>query len=235
VPNTAHIFQFALCELWSRRYRLHLQLRIFRLQYSADRISIDIGYISTIQCALYGTHGAKHSAHPPVYAIWTVVPDIYDVITAPHIQASIFNWIYLRCYWRYADIWMRVTLQIWCHIKRTTTSLRYVNCGPDDIECNYSSVYSGYNIQLIVSPLLLDICRQLNARYTANFVPNTAHIVQFTVCELSSRTHTMHLELRILRLQYSTERICAAIRDISTVQRALCCKHRAKYSVHPPV
>jgi hypothetical protein len=130
---------------------------------------------------------------------------------------------------------MCVIRHTWCQTQRTSSSLRDLNCGPGHIRCNYSSAYSGYNIQLIVSPLLLDICRQLNARYTANFVPNTAHIVQFTVCELSSRTHTMHLELRILRLQYSTERICAAIRDISTVQRALCCKHRAKYSVHPPV
>jgi hypothetical protein len=34
-------------------------------------------------------------------------------------------------------------------------------------------------------------------RYTANLVPNTAHILQLTVCELWSRTYTMHLQLRI--------------------------------------
>jgi hypothetical protein len=83
--------------------------------------------------------------------------------------------------------------------------------------------------------LLLDICRQLNARYTANLVPNAAHIVQFTLCELYSRTYTMHLELHIFRLKYSTEHICAAIGDITSIQSALYCKLGAKYSAHPPV
>jgi hypothetical protein len=115
----------------------------------------------------------------------------------------------------------RVILITWCQIQRISSSLRYLYCGPDDIECNYSSAYSGYNIQLIVSPLLLDICRKLNARYTANLEQNTAHIVQFTLCELCSRTYTMHLEIRIFRLRYSAERICTAIVDILTSQCAL--------------
>jgi hypothetical protein len=45
----------------------------------------------------------------------------------------------------------------------------------------------------------------------------------------------MYLQLRILRLQYSTESVCAADGDISTIQCALYCKHGAKYSVHPAV
>jgi hypothetical protein len=36
-------------------------------------------------------------------------------------------------------------------------------------------------------------------------------------------------------LQYSTERICAAIGDISTIQCTLYCKHGAKFSAHPPL
>jgi hypothetical protein len=35
--------------------------------------------------------------------------------------------------------------------------------------------------------------------------------------------------------QYSTERICAAIVDITTIQCMLNYKHGAKYSAHPPV
>jgi hypothetical protein len=47
--------------------------------------------MSTVQCALFCKHGAKYGAHPPVYAIWTVVPDIYNIFTAPifRIQNSI--------------------------------------------------------------------------------------------------------------------------------------------------
>jgi hypothetical protein len=65
--------------------------RIFRLQYSAVGNCVVIVDITTIQCALYCKLGAKYSAHPPVYAMCTVVPDIYKVFTAPHSQATIFN------------------------------------------------------------------------------------------------------------------------------------------------
>jgi hypothetical protein len=186
---------------------------------------------------------------------------------------------------------MRLILQTLCQIQRTSSSLRYMNCGPGHVQSTYSSTYSGFNIQLNVSALLLEISRQFSVRYTANLVPNTAHILQFTLCELwfrpctmllqlrifrvqySSericaasggtsaikwaltanmvpniahilqftlrelwfRTYTKHLQLRIYRPQYSTERICAAIGDITTIQCALYCKLGAKYSAHPPV
>jgi hypothetical protein len=158
--------------------------------------------------------GAKYSAHRPVYAVWSVVPDICNAFTAPHIQTSIFIWTYLRCYRRYLDNSMLVILQTWCQIQRTSSGLRYVICGSGHIQCIYSSAYSDFNIHLNVSALLLEICRQFNARYTANLVPNTAHIVRFTLSELWSRTYTMHLQHRMFRLQYSSERICAAIGDI---------------------
>jgi hypothetical protein len=143
-----------------------------------------IGGISTIQWALYCKLGAKYSTQRSVYAMCTVVPDINNVFTALHIQAAIFNWTYLRCNWRYSDTSIRVILQIWCQIQLTSSSLRCVNCGPGHIQCNYSSAYSGFNIHLNVSALILDICRQINAPYTANFVPNTAHILQITLCGL---------------------------------------------------
>jgi hypothetical protein len=162
VPNTAHILQLSLCELWFRTYTMHLQLRIFRLQYSSERICEAIGNISTILCALQCKLGAKYSANPPAYAIWTVVPDIYKAVTSPHIQSSIFNWMYLRWYWRYLDNSMSVILQSWCHIQPTSSSISYVNCGPDHIQWNDSSAYSGFNMQVKVSALIFEVSRQFN-------------------------------------------------------------------------
>jgi hypothetical protein len=119
-------------------------------------------------------------------------------------------------------------------IQRITSSLRNVNCGPGHIKCTYSSIYSGFNIQLNVSALLWEIYRQFNVRYTANIVPNTAHILQTTPSELWSRTYTMELYFCIFKLQYSTERICVDIGVMSTIQCELYCKYGAKYSAHPP-
>jgi hypothetical protein len=128
---------------------------------------------------------------------------------------------------------MRVTLQIWRQLQRTSFSLRNVNCGPGHIQGNYSTAYSGHNIQLNVSATLLEIYRQLNVSYAATIVRNAAHILQFTLSGLWSRPQTLYLQLRIFRLQYSNERICAAIGDMSTIQRALYCKHGGKCSAGP--
>jgi hypothetical protein len=108
-----------------------------------------------------------------------------------------------------------------------------VNCGPGHIQCSYSTAYSVFSIQPIVSALLLEISPQFTARYTAILMPNIAHVLQFSLCELWS--YTKYLPLRICRLQYSTESICAAIGDISTIQCALYCKIDAKYCAYPPV
>jgi hypothetical protein len=133
VPNTAHILRYTLCELWSRTYAMHLQHRIFSLQYSTQRICAAIVDIISNQCALYCKLCAKYSARPPVYAMWTVVPAIYNVLPAPHIQSWKFDWTYLRCCLRYTDICMRVILQIWWQIQSTSSGLRYANCGPGHI------------------------------------------------------------------------------------------------------
>jgi hypothetical protein len=142
----------------------------------------------TFRCALYCKFGDKYSAHPPVHAMWTVITAIYNVFTAPHIQASIINWTSLRCYWRFVDNSMLLILQSWCQIQRTSFRIRCLNCCPGHMQCNYNSAYSGFNIQLIVSALLLVTRRHFDAHYTANWVPNIAHVLQFTLCELWSRT-----------------------------------------------
>jgi hypothetical protein len=235
VPNTAHIRQFTLCDLWCRTYTKYLQLRIFRLQYSTVGICAATVDITSIQCALYCKFGAKYSAHRPVYAIWTVVPAIYKVFTAPDSQATIFNWTYLRCNWRYSNTSMRVILQIGCQIQRTSSSLRCVDCGPGRIQNICCSAYLGLNIQLEVAPLLLEVSRQFNARYTANLVPNTARILQFTLYDLWSRSCRLYLQLRIFRLQYSDEGRSPAIGGISSMQWAIYCKLGANYSAQSPV
>jgi hypothetical protein len=130
---------------------------------------------------------------------------------------------------------MRVILHSWCQIQSPSSGLRYVNCGAEHIQCIYSSANSDANVHLNVSALLLEISLQFSARYTANLVPNTAHILQFTLCDLWSRTYTMHLQLHIFRLQYSFERIGAAVVHITAIQCALYCKLAAKYSAHPPI
>jgi hypothetical protein len=130
---------------------------------------------------------------------------------------------------------MSVILQAWCQLQRTSSSLRYGNCGPGHVDCIYSSAYSDFNIQMKVSPLLLEVSRQCDERYTASLVPITAHILQFTLCDLWSWPYTKYLQLLIVRTQYSTERICAAIGDIPTLRCALYCKLGAKYSAHRPV
>jgi hypothetical protein len=149
VPNIAHIYKFTLSKLWSRPYTKDLQLRIFRLQYSSARICTAIVDITSILCALYCKLAAKCSAHPPAFAMWTVVQDIYHVFIARHIQASIFKWMYRRCYCRYHDNSMRAMLQTWCqihflqltlwsrsytmhfstpHIQNSIFSCRYLHC-----------------------------------------------------------------------------------------------------------
>jgi hypothetical protein len=165
----------------------------------------------------------------------TVVPEICNVSTTPHIQATISNWTYLRCYWRYLDNSIGVILQTLSPTQRTPSSTRYVNSGPAHIQSIYSSAYSDYNIKLNVSALLLQISRLFHARYNANLVSNIAHILQFTPCELWSRPYTRYLHFRIFRFRYSTEGSSPAIGGISTIQCALCFKLGATYSAHPPV
>jgi hypothetical protein len=147
-----------------------------------------------------------------------VVPDIYNALTAPYIQTSIFIWTYLPCYCRYLDNSLHVIQHTLGQMQRTSSGLSYVNCGPGHIECIYSSAHSGFNIQLNVSALILVIYWQTNERYTANWETNIAHILQFILCWLWSPPYTMKWQQRIFSLQYSTERSSATIADMSTIQ-----------------
>jgi hypothetical protein len=170
---------------------MYLQLRIFNSEYSTERICAAVGDMPIFACVLYCKFCAKYRAHPPVCAMWTVVPDIYNAFTAQHIQDLIFNWTHLRWYWRYVANTMRLILQTLCQIQRSSTRLLYLTCGPGHTQSNYISKYSGCNILLNMSALVLEICRQRNARYTANMVPNTALTLQFSLSGLWSRPYTM--------------------------------------------
>jgi hypothetical protein len=128
-----------------------------------------------------------------------------------------------------------VILQAWYQIQRTSPSLRCVNCGLGYLQSIYSSAYLGFNILLQVSALLLVISRQLEARYSANIGPNIVGILQFTLCEMWSRTYIMNLQLRMFSIQYSTVGICAAIVYNTSILCAFYCKLGAKCSAHPPV
>jgi hypothetical protein len=184
-----------------------------------------------MQCALYCKHGAKYSAHLPVYAIWTVVPDMYNVFTATQIRASLINLTYVSCYWRYIDNSMCVLLQTWCQIQRSSCSLRYLDCGSGHIQCTYSSTYAGFNIELNVSPPFLEIHRQFNVRYTANMVPNTAHILQCRYlscapgriqCKYISAYSGFNIQLTYLRLywRYIDNSMCVILQPWCQIQRA---------------
>jgi hypothetical protein len=93
-----------------------------------------------------------------------------------------------------------------------------VNCGPGHLQSTYIPAYLGFNIQLMVAPLLFEVSRQFNARYNANLVPITAHFLQLALCELWSQPYTKYLQLRIFSLLYSAVGICAGIGDIWTIQ-----------------
>jgi hypothetical protein len=148
VLNTEHILQFKLYDLWVRPYTKYLQLRMFMLQYSAAGICGAIVAITSIQCALYCILGSRYRAHRAVYTVWSVVPAIYKVFTAPHVYASIFCCRYLRCYCSYHINSMRVILQSWCQLQRTCFILRYMICSSGQIQSIYRSAYLSFNIQL---------------------------------------------------------------------------------------
>jgi hypothetical protein len=216
-------------------YTMLLQFRIFRLQYSTERICAAIGDISTTQWALHFKFGAKYSAHPPVYAMWTIVADIYNVFTAPHIEASIFIWTYLRCYWKYLDNSMRVILHSWCQILRTSSSLRYVNYGPGHIQYillrTFRHQYSSERICAAIgniSTIQSSLYCKLGAKYSA-------HHPVYAMWTMKTGTYTKCFQHRIFSLQYSAVGICAAIVHITTIQCALYRILGAKYSAHPPV
>jgi hypothetical protein len=101
---------------------------------------------------LYPTFAAKYRAQYTVYAMPSLFPTKSNKITFLDIEASIFNWTYLRRYCWYVDNSMRVILHICSQTQPKSSRLRCVKSGPSPIQYNYSSSYAGINIQLNVSP-----------------------------------------------------------------------------------
>jgi hypothetical protein len=129
---------------------------------------------------------------------------------------------------------MRIILHICSQIQAKYSRLRYVKSGPSQIQHNYSSSYAGINIQLDVSPLRLRVYRQIDPCYTSHLLPNTGHNIQFTLCQLWSRSNPIWVHMLMLSLQYSIERISAAIGRLSTIRCALYSTFVAKYRAQYP-
>jgi hypothetical protein len=95
-PHAAKILHITLSQHWPQSNPIKLHFFIFSLQYSIEPISVDIGDISTNQCALYSTFAVKYRAQLPVYGMPSLVPVKSNIITFLDIQATMFNWMYLR-------------------------------------------------------------------------------------------------------------------------------------------
>jgi hypothetical protein len=105
----------------------------------------------------------------------------FNVFAVLVIQASIFNWTYLRCNWRYGAHSMTVILYDGCQIQSTSTSLRYINSGHCQVRRSFSFAYLGLNIVVILSHFLFQICRLFEALYTPRLLLNTAHSIRFVL------------------------------------------------------
>jgi hypothetical protein len=164
LPNAGHNILFTLCQLWSRSYPIKLHFLIFRIQYSIEGTSVDIGDMSTLQCALYSTFAVKYRAQYPVCAMPSLMPVKSNIITFLDTQSTIFNLTYLFRYWSHVDNSMRVILLICSQIHSTISGLSYAISGPGKNQYIYISCYSGFKIKLNVSLLLLVASRQIYAR-----------------------------------------------------------------------
>jgi acyl-ACP thioesterase len=91
-----------------------------------------------------------------IHRIWSVIRrtacDLRFVNCVPsqiqcnyifQFQGQRSNRTYFRCYWVYVDNSMRVILRIWSVIRRTACDLRFVNCVPSQIQCNYIFQFQG--------------------------------------------------------------------------------------------
>jgi hypothetical protein len=169
---------------------MHFQLHIFRLQYSIERICAAIRDNRTLRCPLYCKFGAKYSAHHPVYPMWSVVPDIYNVTTARifRLQYSAVG----NC----AVIVDITTNQCALYSK---LGAKYSANPAVYTMCTVVRTYTKYLQLLIVRP---QYSTESDCAATRDMPPfgcplyckfgaNTAHTLQFTLCELWSRTYTM--------------------------------------------
>jgi hypothetical protein len=88
LPNAAKILQITLYQHWLQSNPIELYFLLFWYQYTIERISADIGDMSTIQSALYCTFTAKFSLNPPDYANSTLIPVKSNIITVLLLQAQ---------------------------------------------------------------------------------------------------------------------------------------------------
>jgi hypothetical protein len=150
-----------------------------------------------------------------------LLPVKSNITTVFPMQASTFNWMYLRCDWWYIDKMLRVIHHVCCQIQSTISGLRYVKSGPSQIQYNYNSSCAGINIQLNVSPLWLAVYRQIVACYTPHLLSNTEHNIKFPLCHIWSQSNPIQFQFFLSMLQHTIERISAAIAGLSTNQCAL--------------
>jgi hypothetical protein len=171
---------------------MHSQVRIVRPQYSTEPDCAATRDMPRFGCALCCNIGAIYIAHTLQFmqcGLWSRTYTMNIHLHIFRIQYSTKR-ICAAC-WRYVDNSVSLILQSWCQIQRSSSSLRHVTCGPGHVQSIYSSAYICFNIRWNVSALLLAIIGHFEARYTANWEPNIAHIIRFTPCGLWSRTYTM--------------------------------------------
>jgi hypothetical protein len=170
LPNTPHINRFAQCKLCVLPNTALPPFWRFCRKYSIERISLSIPFTWTIRWALYSIFAAKYSARQPVFAMSSLWPVKYSAIAVLEILPEILNRTYLCFHSRYVDNPMRVTLHIRCQIQCPSAGLRCVNSVPCQIQryCRFGD--SAGNIQLAVSLLSLETCRQFDARYTPHLL-----------------------------------------------------------------
>jgi hypothetical protein len=128
---------------------------------------------------------------------------------------------------------MRVILHIYSQRVPKSFRLRCVSTGPRQIQYSDSSSYTGFNIQLNVSPLRLVVYRQIDACYNPHLLPNTGHNIWLTLCQLWSRSNPIYIQFLIFRLRYSNERISVDISDMSAIQYELYSTFAVKCSINP--
>jgi hypothetical protein len=224
LPNTGHNILFTLWQHRSWSNPIYVYFLMFRLQYSIERISVDIGDMSTTHWALYSTFAVKYRAQYPVYAISILVPVKCNIITVLLMQGLIYNWTYLRCEWWFIDKSVRVILHVFRQIQGTISSLRYPNSGPGIIQYENISWCWGFNIQLNVSPLTLVICRQLIERYTPHLLSNTEHNIRFTLCQLWCRSKPIQLNFLLSGFNVQL--------NVSSSILVVCRQCNARYNPH---
>jgi hypothetical protein len=81
----------------------------------------------------------------------------------------------------------------------------------------------------------LVVNRQIEAYCTSHLLPNTGHNIRFTLWHLWSRSYPIYLHLLIFSLQYSIERISAAIGCLWTNGCVLQSTFAANYTALYPV